>query len=105
MGRFGGFKRMPLRALQAERAAVLAGCDDAAVADDVQARGLQADGVLRIPFTSAYRKKQFRDGRGIPTAYSEIGLETSHRTDTSLWCELTFWAVQLLHLVGQAEGV
>jgi len=67
--------------------------------------GLQEDGVLRIPFTSAYRKKQFREGLGIPTAYSEIGLETSHRTDTSLWCELTFWAVQLLHLVGQAEGV
>lgn len=68
-------------------------------------RGLQDDGVLRITFTSAYRKKQFRDGLGIPTAYSEIGLEASHRTDTSLWCELTFWAVQLLHLVGQAEGV
>lgn len=65
--------------------------------------GLQEDGVLRIAFSSAYRRKQFRDGLGLPTAYSEVGLEPSHRSDTALWCEMTFWAVQLLHLTGHAE--
>lgn len=59
------------------------------------------DGILRVPFASAYRKKCFRDSLRWPTPYAEVALETDHRTDTALWCELTFWAVQLHHLAGR----
>ncbi|MBQ8201446.1 MAG: hypothetical protein IJZ74_06735 [Clostridia bacterium] len=63
-------------------------------------QGLQEDGVLRLCFSSPYRRKQFRDAVSMPSAYSEIGLETEHRSERSMWCELTFWAVQLLHILG-----
>lgn len=66
------------------------------------ADAMATDGILRVPFASAYRKKCFRDSLRWPTPYTEIALETDHRTDTALWCELTFWAVQLLHLAGMA---
>ena len=36
-----------------------------------------------------------------PTPYSKIALEPSHKTDIALWCELTFWAVQLLSILGE----
>ena len=40
-----------------------------------------------------------------PTPYAEIALETDHRSDTALWCELTFWAVQLFHFAGMLNVV
>lgn len=67
---------------------------------EAAAEAMAGDGVLRMPFTSAYRKKCFRDSLRWPTPYAEIALETDHRSDTALWCELTFWAVQLLSLAG-----
>lgn len=67
---------------------------------EAAAEAMAEDGTLRVPFASAYRKKCFRDSLRWPTPYAEIALETDHRSDTALWCELTFWAVQLLHLAG-----
>lgn len=66
---------------------------------DVITEAIQADGILRADFESAYLKKRYKDGLKYPTPYSEISLETNHRTDTQIWCELTFWAVQLLHIL------
>ena len=40
-------------------------------------------------------KDNFRSGH--PSA--EIGLEPDHRKDTAIWCELTFWAVEFLHII------
>ena len=31
--------------------------------------------------------------------YAEIGLEPDHRKDTAIWCELTFRAVEFLHII------
>jgi len=37
--------------------------------------------------------------RGVwPTAYYDVWLETDHKRKNSLWCDLTFWAVQFLSL-------
>lgn len=70
---------------------------------DAVAEAMEDDGILRISFESAYQKSRYKEGLKYPTPYSEIALETSHRTDTQIWCELTFWAVQLLYILGLAE--
>ena len=64
---------------------------------------LSRDGVLRPEFESAYQKRCFKAGLEFPTPYGEIALEPSHKTDTALWCELTFWAVQLLSIVEKSK--
>jgi hypothetical protein len=61
---------------------------------------LREDGVLRTTFASAYEKRCFRGSFQPAHAYAEIGLEPSHRSDTSMWVELTFWAAEFLHLCG-----
>lgn len=61
------------------------------------------DGVLRVNFDNSYMKKRFKDNMRFPGPYSEISLETSHKTDTQLWCDLTFWAVQFLYILGEAD--
>lgn len=66
---------------------------------------LSRDGVLRPEFESAYQKRCFKASLEFPTPYGEIALEPSHKTDTALWCELTFWAVQLLSIVGRRKQI
>lgn len=63
---------------------------------------LSDDGVLKWEFTTAYQKSQFRAQKW-PTAYCDIWLEDDHTKKTALECDLTFWAVQLLHILGEAE--
>jgi len=60
---------------------------------------LAADGILRIPFESSYFKRRYIDQIKLPTPYGDIGLEESYRSETAIWCNLTFWAVQFLTLV------
>ncbi len=60
---------------------------------------LSPDGVLRVTFDTPYQKKCFKNNLQITHPYAEIGLEEKHDTDRALWCELTFWAVQFLHLL------
>lgn len=68
---------------------------------DAVREAIAKDGVLRVKFESPYRKRVFKRGMEFPTPYSEIALEPSHKTDIALWCELTFWAVQLLTILGE----
>ncbi len=60
---------------------------------------LQTDGILRVTFASPYKKAYFKRNMEFPGPYSEISLESHHKTDRAIWCELTFWAVQLLSLL------
>ncbi|MBQ9979266.1 MAG: hypothetical protein IJP20_05740, partial [Clostridia bacterium] len=60
---------------------------------------LSEDGVLRTTFTSSYEKSRFKDNFRSGHPYAEIGLEPDHRKDTAIWCELTFWAVEFLHII------
>lgn len=62
---------------------------------------ISKDGILRMNFENSYVKKRFIDSMRYPTAYSEVGLEKDYQKENSLWCDLTFWAVQFLCLVYQ----
>lgn len=62
---------------------------------------LADDGILKTSFESAYQKKCFKSNFLSAHPYAEIGLEPDHRKDTAIWCELTFWAVQFLHIIDQ----
>lgn len=63
---------------------------------------LTKDGVLHWEFTSPYQKQQFKAQKW-STAYCDIWLETDHKKANALECDLTFWAVQMLSILGQAE--
>lgn len=54
---------------------------------------LGEDGILRTKF----KQSSFSP---YPTAYADVCLESDHKRARSLECDLTFWAVQFLHLVG-----
>lgn len=62
---------------------------------------LVGDGILRASFETQYHKKCFRENIRSAHPYAEIGLEPDHKSDTSLWVELTFWAVQFLNIIGK----
>ena len=53
---------------------------------------LNDDGILRLKY------KISRDKYNAVGGYGEVFLEPDHRKKTSLDCDLTFWAVQFLHL-------
>lgn len=63
---------------------------------------LSDDGILRWNFTSPYQKQQFRAQKW-PTAYCDMWLEDDHKKKNALECDLTFWAVQLLNILSEAE--
>ena len=64
---------------------------------------LSKDGILRMNFESAYQKRRYKEGLKFPGPYCEVALEPSHKNDTALWCELTFWAVEPLHIIGESD--
>jgi hypothetical protein len=63
---------------------------------------LSADGVLRLKFSSDAKKKASYRTRW-PGAYGEIFLEPDYRKKTAHDCDITFWAVQVLHLVNEVN--
>lgn len=66
---------------------------------DVVREALAEDGVLRIDFESSYQKRRYKEGLKYPEPYSEVALELDYKKDTAMWCDLTFWAVQLLSII------
>jgi hypothetical protein len=68
-------------------------------------KDLKEDGILKILFKNNYEKRYFKSNLQWPGPYSEVALETDHKTDIKLWCELTFWAVQFLTLAENIIGV
>jgi len=70
-------------------------------ADAVQ-ESLKADGILRLGKTTAYQKRRLIESLTWPTAYGDGGLEPDYRQPDALNVELTFWAVEFLHLIEQA---
>jgi hypothetical protein len=59
---------------------------------------LSGDGILRIHFDSAYRKKVYMSIQ-YPTSYVDSPLEPDRKRKWAVECELTFWAVQFLKLM------
>ena len=54
---------------------------------------IDTDGILK----TKYKKSSFSQ---FPTAYVDVVLEPDHKRKYALECDLTFWAVQFLTLVG-----
>ncbi|MDR0963842.1 MAG: hypothetical protein LBM60_04415 [Clostridium sp.] len=59
---------------------------------------LSGDGILRIHFDSAYRKRVYMS-INYPTSYVDPPLEPDRKRKWAVECELTFWAVQFLKLL------
>lgn len=70
---------------------------------DVVKKAISDDGILRVTFANSYCKKYFKQNMEYPGPYSEVSLETEHKTNMQIWCDLTFWAVQLLHILKKSE--
>lgn len=66
---------------------------------EVVKEALAEDGILRLDFESSYQKRRFKESLKYPGPYTEVALEPSYKKDTAIWCDLTFWAVQLLHII------
>jgi hypothetical protein len=58
---------------------------------------IDTDGILRTKF----KKSSFSP---FPTAYVDTRLEVDHKRKYALECDLTFWAVQFLHLVEKGNN-
>jgi len=61
---------------------------------------IDADGVLRMRFDLPHNKRYSPKSIEYPTAYVDVRLEPDYKKKTALDCDLTFWAVQFLTLVG-----
>lgn len=66
---------------------------------EVVEEALSKEGYLKIDFESSYQKQRYKAGLKYPGPYSEAALEPDHKTNTALWCELTFWGVQFLDII------
>jgi len=65
---------------------------------------LSTDGILRMSFGSTYQKRTFFESAKWSSAYTDVFLESDMKRKYALECDLTFWAVQFLHLV-KTHGV
>lgn len=59
---------------------------------------LNGDGILKMNFDIPHNKRNSPKKIEYPTAYVDVRLEPDYKSKTALLCDLTFWAVELLHL-------
>ena len=62
---------------------------------------MSLDGILRMDFSAPHNKRYSPLKIEYPTPYSDVRLEQDYGKKTAFLCDLTFWAVQLLHLCGE----
>ena len=62
---------------------------------------LSHDGILRMRLDLPHNKRYSPKNIEYPTAYVDIRLESDYKRKHALECDLTFWAVQLMHLLGR----
>ena len=60
------------------------------------------DGILKMNFDVPHNKRYSPKKIEYPTAYVDVKLEADYTSETSLQCDLTYWAVELLHLYNNA---
>lgn len=56
------------------------------------------DGILRMNFSLPHNKRYSPKKIEYPTAYNDVRLEPDYNRKYGVECDLTFWAVQLIHL-------
>ncbi len=64
---------------------------------------IDADGILRMRFDLPHNKRYSPKNIEYPTAYVDVRLELNYKRKYALECDLTFWAVQFLHLVKERK--
>lgn len=64
---------------------------------------IDADGILRMRFDLTHNKRYSPKNIEYPTAYVDMRLEPDYKRKYALECDLTFWAVQFLHLVKERK--
>ena len=66
---------------------------------------LQGDGILRLNYESPAQKRAMTGGKYKAVGgYGEVFLEPDYKKKTALDCDMTFWAVQFLHLYNAATA-
>lgn len=65
---------------------------------------LSKDGILRMDGGQSHNKRAALMSIPYPTAYADTRLEADAKKPYALDCDLTFWAVELLSLLEEAEG-
>lgn len=61
---------------------------------------LDKDGILRMNFERPHNKRYSPKYIEYPTAYVDVRLEADYNDKNALLCDLTYWAVEFLHIVG-----
>lgn len=64
---------------------------------------IDKDGILRMDFSKPHNKSHSPRKIVYPTAYSDVRLEADYKNEKSFLCDLTFWAVEFLHLADSAD--
>lgn len=59
---------------------------------------LDKDGILRMNFDQTYNKRYSPMNIPYPTAYVDMRLEADYKNQKALLCDLTYWAIEFLHL-------
>lgn len=59
---------------------------------------LDENGILNMNFNVPHNKRYSPKKIEYPTAYEDVRLEPDYKNKTALLCELTYWAVELVHL-------
>lgn len=58
-----------------------------------------SDGILRMNLKSAHNPRYSPRSLVYPTPYTDVRLEEDYKKKYALECDLTFWAVEILHLM------
>ena len=61
---------------------------------------LDDSGILQMRFDMTHNKRYSPKSIEYPSPYVDVRLESDYKRKYALECDLTFWAVQFLHLVG-----
>jgi hypothetical protein len=65
-------------------------------------QALNGDGILKMNFGVSHNKNYSPKKIEYPTPYVDVRLEPDYQSEISLMCDLTFWAVEFLHLCDNA---
>lgn len=63
-------------------------------------KAVNDEGVLEMNLKQPHNKRYSPKSIEYPTAYVDVRLEADYKRPFALDCDLTFWAVQLLHITG-----
>lgn len=65
-------------------------------------QAINEEGILKMNFSQKYNKRYSPESITYPTPYVDVRLEEDYKKAHGLDCDLTFWAIQLLHLAEKA---